>query len=541
MPATQTTRRLILAARPAGAVEMKVFQGRDHLVVPVVMMVEGVVHAVNSPRPELALAEEFGRMPKAWDGRPVVGGHPTRHGEHISANDPVTLEQNAFGVLFNTKLKGDRLFSEAWIDPSKAVASGFIGESAIERIHSGEEILEVSVGVFCVSEDAEGIFAGKKFKGIWRDILPDHLAILAPGDRGACSVDMGCGAMRSAIHFVTAQGIELQRTMIMTKPVGKAGRLLERVGAFLKSFKDEVVDAADVSDREVFNLLDTALRAVEPGYLGVDEVFSADGFVVYAVMPADRFMLLRRSFTVGEDGSVALGDDAEEVQRVQSIEPVTVASAVTPKPSCGCDGHPSPTTAVPATAGEPIMNKTERIAALVASKKLGPAMTAKVLEAMPDDQIAAIEASVQATPEPEAPAPAPTPAPVVSAAAPPVVAPTAPVVAGASPATAEAYISAAPADMQDALREGLRMATEKRNGVIASLKASGRCDYSDAELAAMSTHGLERLAKLAAVPPPVQAPVDFAGIGMPRFNGSNDTIDPPPSLIDNIRAAAARK
>jgi hypothetical protein len=41
------------------------FDGREYLVVPVVALVEGVVHAMNAKNAEFVAAEEFSRAPGA--------------------------------------------------------------------------------------------------------------------------------------------------------------------------------------------------------------------------------------------------------------------------------------------------------------------------------------------------------------------------------------------------------------------------------------------------------------------------------------------
>jgi hypothetical protein len=55
-------------------IRMASFEGREHIVVPVVMMAEGV-HS-GSHGPILHLGAEIGRFPGAWDGIPVTVGHP---------------------------------------------------------------------------------------------------------------------------------------------------------------------------------------------------------------------------------------------------------------------------------------------------------------------------------------------------------------------------------------------------------------------------------------------------------------------------------
>lgn len=513
----------VLAAKADGEIRIAQYNNQEHIVIPVVMMCEGVVWAVNSPFPALVLEEEFGKVPNGWNGRPVVGGHPYKHGEAVSANAPDVLEQNAFGFIFNTQVKNKRLCAEAWIDPVRASRPGSIGERTLERIKEGKEILEVSVGVFTDVEMKKGVFNGMQFEGIWRDYVPDHLAILAEGDIGACSVEMGCGAMRAAtVHLVTSAGMKaVNPEGVKVKDTKKTLGIAERFTQFLNSFKAEVTIAEDANDNEVANLLDKALRASEPGYLGIDAVNSAEGHVVFAVMPADRFMLFRRDFTL-EGATVTLGEERTEVIFKGGYEPVVNANVNTSEPKaagCGCGGHKkAEETAVTPTAGENTdMNKTERIAALVAAKKI-PALSVKVLETLTDEQIEALEKA-------EAPVADPKPEPVVEPK---------PQANASAPMTEEEYINAAPPAVRESLRESIRISNEKKGAMISRLKASGRCDYTDAELATQTMQGLERLCKLAGVQMISNAPVDFS-LNAARETDDATAIPAAPSLVAAIQ------
>src|SRR5215475_3950589 len=171
-------------------------QGRDQVIVPVVALVEGVLHPSNAEYPELALASEFGHFPDGWNGRPVVLNHPKVDGEPVSANSPRVMNNGVFGQLFNTVLDGTKLKSEMWLDVNRANELGGQEQDAVERLQAGE-MMEVSTGLFMDLDATEGTFNGEKFIGIWRNIVPDHLAVLPPGTIGACSVADGCGAPRA--------------------------------------------------------------------------------------------------------------------------------------------------------------------------------------------------------------------------------------------------------------------------------------------------------------------------------------------------------
>lgn len=162
------------------------------------------------------------------------------------------------------------------------------------------------------------------------------------------------------------------------------------------------------------------------------------------------------------------------------------------------------------------MDKTARINALMASKKLGPAITAKFLEGLPEESLKAIEDSVAA---------APTDPPVV---VPPVATPVP--VASASGLTDED---------RDILREAREARAAKRTGFVTAIKANKGNEFSDAELEAMPITTLERLSKLVAQPVAVPAntgQVDFSGIGLPRVAAGADTSIPAaPNMITAIQ------
>lgn len=158
--------------------------------------------------------------------------------------------------------------------------------------------------------------------------------------------------------------------------------------------------------------------------------------------------------------------------------------------------------------------KAERIAALINDNKRGFTSAHQLfLESQSDEQLAALEAVAPVT------EPAPAAEPVVASAA--------------KPTTVDEYISQAPTEMREVLSEGLRAAKARREAVITTLKATNRCDYTDVELAAMSSIDLERLSKLAAAAAPQ---IDFTGRTVVRPTTTSDVVDEPPSLLGAIRA-----
>jgi hypothetical protein len=161
-------------------------QGRRNLIVPVVMMVEGVHN--GSLGPLFHPAQELGKFPDSWNGIPIMIQHPVDdNGMNISANSPDVLEQSV-GKVFNAHMDGTKLKADSYVDPEKLQA---LSPDAYTAIMNGQP-LEVSIGVFTEEDQTPGQWNGENYTAIARSHRPDHLALL-PGGIGACSWNDGCG------------------------------------------------------------------------------------------------------------------------------------------------------------------------------------------------------------------------------------------------------------------------------------------------------------------------------------------------------------
>ena len=78
-----------------------------------------------------------------------------------------------------------------------------------------------------------------------------------------------------------------------------------------------------VSDSDVRTILDRALFASEPGYLGIEAVFPGESTVVYAVAPDDELTWLSREYNIADDGVATFGEATE-------VKPVTHTVQITP-------------------------------------------------------------------------------------------------------------------------------------------------------------------------------------------------------------------
>lgn len=172
-------------------------QERKHLVIPVVMMVEGVHN--GSAGPLLHTQDELGKFPAAWNGIPVMIGHPEKNGQPISANSPKVIDQSVIGRVYNSKMEDGKLKGEVWADVEKLKQLSPLAYAYIIQ----QKPLDVSVGVFSDDEPIAGEWNGKNYTAIARNYRPDHLALL-PEATGACSWQDGCGIRVNAEGLLEA-------------------------------------------------------------------------------------------------------------------------------------------------------------------------------------------------------------------------------------------------------------------------------------------------------------------------------------------------
>ena len=162
--------------------------GRQHIVVPGVILVEGVHN--GSAGPLYYSPDELARAPGIWNGVPVTINHPEGEAGMTSANDPAIMRDWVVGILFNVHydpdIRGIRV--ELWVDVGRCRR---ISPGTLARIRNRERI-EVSTGLWFDLVGGYGVWNGEEFVGTVINMNPDHLAIL-PDVRGACSIEDGCG------------------------------------------------------------------------------------------------------------------------------------------------------------------------------------------------------------------------------------------------------------------------------------------------------------------------------------------------------------
>jgi len=511
MPVTRTMLSVQATPDIAGIRTATLF-AQDYTVIPAIALVEGVLWPVNAASPELALAEEFGRFPDGWNGRPVVYDHPRVDGSPVSASSPAMLEANAFGQLFNTRLEGAKLKTEIWINEARVSKLSEEAQVVINDLKSGTGVAEVSTGLFIMAEAVKGEFEGKAYESIWRNIVPDHLAILPAGTVGACSVADGCGAPRTNNMKPVMRAAQLNancdcQPVVITKanandPEPQQGifkRLLDLAGGIL-NFKS---NANGLSDRDLRVALNSALSAAEEDnfffILAVYPEANSSGKFVYE-MGFDG-QLFEKSFSIAEGGAITIDKSVVAVRPVTTFVPVNVVTGNS-------------------TNQENVMTKQERVDALVAN-----AATQFVeedrpwLEALDEAQLVKLAPIVNAAPA------APVAAPATKELAAEPVVNAAPVAVKA--VTTDEYIAAAPVELRQVLNSSLAMHRQRKDALVIALLANTRNKFTKPQLDSKDIDELETIVALSAT----EISYEGAGANLVNNSATDDAIPPAPSIF----------
>ena len=494
----------------SGAVRHDQLEGRDYLVVPMVMMTEGV-HA-GSGGPLYYPADELGKTPAVWNHKPIVIYHPTRNGQGISACEPEVLNTRKVGLILNTKYRKGRgktpgkLTAEAWLEVSRLEAVDNRVLAALEA----DEITELSTGLYTDNEPSQGDWRGEKYDAIARNYRPDHLAIL-PDQVGACSVADGAGLLRT--NAAQAAGIQTAVTAA--------------VQAVLSN-----LTANSVSFGTIQSGLGQALRAkygpVAPGMWDgwVEDVY--EDFVVFQ----NKGKLWKLGYTAASDGKVELASvEPTEVRRVTEYRTVDGAYV-------GNRQAAAPTPEVLS------MDRTKLIDGLIANGGWA-ADDREFLSGLSDARLALVGREPPAAPVGNAkPAQPATPAPAQAAAAPvtnaaPAAAPAQP----AAPQTAEDYINNAPPGIREMLLDQQAAHAAKRAELTGQIVANKACPFTPEQLALKPTSELQQLANWAAASAPAQPgqvrqPVNYGGAAGGAIQNAAVTEEPLVAPVMNFGKAA---
>lgn len=287
---------LIDAEAPSTGARVEQYKGKPYVVVPIVALKEGVIHAMNSDCNEYVPGGELSA--DGWEGRPIFVGHPLQHGQPVSGQHPA-VKDSAVGFTRHASVKDNSLSMEAWVEQEMA------DQETLDALKANLG-MDVSVGVFTKNEDKDGEFGGKSYASIWRGIRPDHLALL-PKDEGACNWEMGCGV----------------RSAQMRNAMRVAGPDVLRDG----SRTDDHMEAANAHDLAAIAHEEAALQNVAPlamtGYSATDPRAEKTAQAISASQTADETSksVADLSRSLGEnDRAISLAMDAARVASIENTQ-----------------------------------------------------------------------------------------------------------------------------------------------------------------------------------------------------------------------------
>jgi hypothetical protein len=470
------------------------FEERLHIVVPVVLMVEGVHHGSGGPL--LYLAEELAVNQQLWNDTPIPLYHPEdSNGAPISCNSPDVIETRRIGRIYNARMDGTKLKGEAWVDIERCSS---LAPDLLVMIRSGQPI-EVSTGLFSDDEEKEGEWNGIAYSGIARNIRPDHLAFL-PGCEGACNWADGCGVRANKKHKEDEVLTQIKTMGRVRESIQKAIKTLsstpgEEDGsglivsdlnasvAYLKAMGGVVV-VNELSNEDIHNKLQTIadewdIRYEDNGgpprpnkFHYVIAVF-ADTFI-YKCSEGAKEKLYQHAYKIDSNKNVILEGDPVEVRMEREYIPVV-----------------APTIANKKKEGVIVCEKSEKVKAFIGNcAAFGEDDTDYLMgleDAVLDAKIKAHNDQLTANADDADKGKETPPDPTV-----------------------DEYIAQAPGAIADLLAEGVQMRANKKAELIQKIKANAACRFTDDELKAFSLSTLGNLADLADASTEEQAPKNNA-------------------------------
>jgi hypothetical protein len=279
----------------SAAVRNEQLEGRDHLVVPMVMITEGVHQGTQGRL--FYPADELAKSVSVWNHKPIVVYHPTMNGVSISACDPDVINNRKVGVVLNTRWDGKKLRAEAWIDIERAK----LVDNRILEFIDASRIMEVSTGLYTENELKVGAWNSEIYDAIARNYKPDHLALL-PDQVGACSVADGAGLLQ----------LNQDRRATYIQSLVSSGASVEKA--------TQLVDN-ELSHDNIRNELRQAAIAKLGGWVWIRDVY--DSFFVYEHELNELPVKLYKCGYHKTDTEVSL-DDSDPVEVKQVTEYRTI-------------------------------------------------------------------------------------------------------------------------------------------------------------------------------------------------------------------------
>jgi hypothetical protein len=444
-------------------------EGREFIVCPMVMGVEGVLAGNNGPG--LYLGEDWQKFSTAWDHKPIVVYHPEIAGKGVTACSPTVMNMQKIGLVLNTRWdsKASKLRAEAWIDRTRVEE---VDKRVLEAIQTNS-MMEVSTGLFCDQEISQGLHKGKKYEWIARNHRPDHLAVL-PDQIGAASIADGAGLLQLNSSLSESE----VRVML-----AKAHSLLIN-----RSFGQITSDLNDLIKKSV----------------------SVDSFISDVYSSTVVYYFAGNYYAV----DYAVVDDV--VSLVGSPQLVKEGSRTFVKTDGSVISN--------STQGNKTMAKKELIDSLIAQGKFIET-DRTFLDGLPEDRIVAFSSMGTTAAAPQNPAPAPAPAPIQVPGPVPVPAP-------AKAATIDEYLAMAPLEFRDVLSAGLQMQNAQKQQMVATILACNSNTFPAERLNSMAFADLQALAALASqASKPTPTTLNYLGQGFTAQTPVTNSSKPPIEVL----------
>jgi len=455
-------------------VREELFDGRPHLVAPVIALVEGVHNGLFYSR------ENIEKIPEAWNGIPLPVQHPRDHaGAAVSCNDPAIIAQYSIGRFFNAHVDDGKLKGELWIDVEKAME---VQPAVLTAIRNGEQ-LEVSTGLWSDQDSVAGTWNEEQYGASVSNFKPDHLALL-PGGKGACSWADGCG-----VRANQKEGGEAVHEKMSTEDKGTLSALFNKVKGWLTPNDASFNEIRHNLQKEV-DKLDSSrfthfVKDVYPDYFI---------YVAEAQTPGIQTMLYKAPYNINKDNEATSFDASTAVEVKARTEYVALEKSNNDN-NIKTQGKKEESTMAK------IMKDCcpDRVVALIGNEANAYTTEDSTwIENLDETQFARLEESVHEIPEvndADAEAKAKADADEVKA----LEEQKAKADVNSKPVTAEEYIENAPEGIKDMLQDGMNTLDAKRASLVAGILANKANAFTENELKAMPTTQLEKMGNLASV------------------------------------------
>jgi hypothetical protein len=156
---------------------------------PVTLLVEGVHRGSHGAIYHSAKVLE--KATHLWEGVNLTLGHPQVDGNFVSIHHSPEIEE---------RYTIGKVTAPYWDSEKKAIRATVKISANEPQAKRLMKLREVSVGIFGDETEIYGQFYGESYNACALTHVPDHLAVLPEGVRGACSVDDGCGIRTNALQ-----------------------------------------------------------------------------------------------------------------------------------------------------------------------------------------------------------------------------------------------------------------------------------------------------------------------------------------------------